>query len=217
MTDQPGYQLVVAAFTDQDAASQALVHLKGEYQGRRDVLPAATAVTKDVDGHVSAKEAADPRQGALVGAIAGGALGLLAGRRRALLGAGIGALVGSVVATRLDSGIPNARLAAVGETLAPGTSAAVFLVADSAYETLADTLKTMGASLSAEPFARPTGLMAQLQAGDFAGAAASLSDQAAGALAGVTSTAQDLARQAADKAQAAADAAGQQITSQQEE
>ena len=191
MSEQTGFQLVIATFTDETTAAAAVNRLLAEFQGRRAALPAAAYVGKDADGELTIRETADlgGKQGAAAGALAGGLVGLLSRKRGVFGSAALGALLGGVVAKKLDTGIPDPRLAAIGAALDEATSAAVAIVGDEVAHTALTLLKGLGAQTQTEPFARETDFMKQLQAGNISGAATILANQAEGALAGATSMA----------------------------
>jgi uncharacterized membrane protein len=174
MTEQTGFQLVIATFTDETTAATAVKRLLTEFQGRRAALPAAAYVGKSAGGELTIRETADlgGKQGAAAGALAGGLVGLLSRRRGVVGSAALGALLGGVVAA-LDE----------------ATGAAVAIVDDEVAHTALALLKGLGAQTQSEPFARETDFMKQLQAGDLAGAANTLANQAEGALAGATTMA----------------------------
>jgi uncharacterized membrane protein len=82
-------------------------------------------VRKNADGKVKIKETGDmgAAPGAGIGAVAGGALGLLAGPPGLVAGAAAGAVIGGIGAALHDAGIPDERLEEIGDVLAPGNSA----------------------------------------------------------------------------------------------
>lgn len=191
MTDHTAFQLVIATFTDEANAAAAVNRLLTQYRGNRAALPAAAYVGKDADGDLTIRETADlgGKQGAAAGALAGGLVGLLSRKRGVFGSAALGALLGGVAAKKLDTGIPDPRLAAIGAALDEATGAAVAIVGDEVVNTVLTLLKELGAQTQTEPFARETDFMKQLQAGDLAGAAQTLANQAEGALAGATAMA----------------------------
>src|SRR5512135_3866851 len=80
MSDVP-VQVVVAAFKDENTASEALKALKqARNQGLIKIVDAAV-LRKDANGKLHIKETADMGggKGAVIGGIAGGVIGLLAG------------------------------------------------------------------------------------------------------------------------------------------
>ena len=191
MSEQTGFQLVIATFTDETTAATAVQRLLAEFQGRRAALPAAAYVGKSADGQLTIRETADlgGKQGAAAGALAGGLVGLLSRKRGVFGSAALGALLGGVVAKKLDTGIPDPRLAAIGAALDEATGAAVAIVGDEVAHTALTLLKGLGAQTQTEPFARETDFMKQLQAGNLSGAATILANQAEGSIAGATTLA----------------------------
>jgi len=191
MNDQSGYRLVIANFIDEVTTRKALNRLLGEFKNDRAAMPAAALVTKDAAGRLTIRETADAgaKQGAAAGALVGGLVGLLSRKRGALGTAALGALLGGTVAHKLDTGIPNPRLEAIGETLLASEGAAVAIVSDAAYDRTMSLLAELQARVASEPFALETDFMKQLRAGNYAGAAATLASQAEGALTGATAAA----------------------------
>ena len=191
MTEQTGFQLLIATFADETTAAAAVSRLLAEFQGRRAALPAAAYVGKSAGGELTIRETADlgGKQGAAAGALAGGLVGLLSRKRGVFSSAALGALLGGVAAKKLDTGIPDPRLAAIGAALDEATGAAVAIVGDEVAHTALTLLKGLGAQTQTEPFARETDFMKQLQAGNIAGAASILANQAEGSIAGATTLA----------------------------
>ncbi len=195
MSDQTGYRLVIANFFDETTTRKAVNRLLGEFRNERAAMPAAALVTKDAAGRLTIRETADAgaKQGAAAGALVGGLVGLLSRKRGALGTAALGALLGGAVAHKLDTGIPDPRLKAIGETLHASQGAAVAIVSDVAYDRAMALLAELQARVESEPFALETDFMKQLQAGDYSGAAATLASQAEGALTGATTLAAEKA------------------------
>jgi uncharacterized membrane protein len=191
MTEMTGFQLVIATFTDETTAATAVNRLLAQFKGNRAALPAAAYVAKDANGDLTIRETSDlgGKQGAAAGALAGGLVGLLSRRRGVIGSAALGALLGGVVAKKLDTGIPDPRLAAIGAALDEATGAAVAIAGDEVAHTVLALLKELGGQTQTEPFARETDFMKQLQAGDISGAANTLANQAEGAITGATTMA----------------------------
>jgi len=121
-------QVIIAAFKDEKAASEALNELKSaRKEGLINIVDAAV-LTKDAKGKVKIKETADMGggKGFAIGAIAGGLIGLLAGPIGWMaLGGG---LIGGVAAKMKDGGFSDARLKRVAEGLTPNSSAIIAVV-----------------------------------------------------------------------------------------
>ena len=191
MNQLTGFQLLIATFDEENTAATAVNRLLAEFRDDRAALPAAAYVGKDAAGQLTIRETADlgGKQGAAAGALAGGLVGLLSRKRGIFGSAALGALLGGVAAHKLDTGIPDPRLETIGAALEAASGAAVAIVGDVAYDRATALLGGLGGQLTAEPFARETDFMKQLQAGDLAGAANTLANQAEGALAGATGVA----------------------------
>lgn len=122
-------KILVITCPDAAAAKSKLKEIQKarEDQGA-DVIDAAV-VERDAHNKLHIHETADVsgKRGAAVGGILGGVLGLIAGPGGLVAGAAVGALVGGAAGHALDTGIPNKRLAEIGETLKPGRAAVVVL------------------------------------------------------------------------------------------
>ena len=202
MAQPTGFQLIIASFTDETYAAQAVNRLLLAFRDDRAAMPAAAYVGKDDDGQLTIRETADlgGKQGAAAGALAGGLVGLLSRKRGVFGSAALGALLGGVAAKKLDTGIPDPRLAAIGAALEASTGAAVAIVSDEAVDRLRAIVKELGAQVTSEPFARETDFMKQLQAGNLSGAATILANEAEGRLAGATGRVVDRAEALGDQA-----------------
>ncbi len=127
MSDVP-VQVVVAAFKDENSASEALKALKqARNEGLIKIVDAAV-LRKDEKGKLHIKETADMGggKGAVIGGVLGGVVGILAGPIGwAALG---GAAIGGLAAKMHDGGFKDERLKKLGEGLGPGNSAIVAVV-----------------------------------------------------------------------------------------
>ncbi len=130
MSDVP-VQLIVAAYNDEKAASEAWKILKtAKWSGIIGVDNMAK-IRRDEKNKLHIKEQGDPGggKGAAIGAVLGGVIGSIAGPLGAVVvGGATGAVVGGLTAKFIDSGIPDDRLKEIGEALQPGTSAIVALI-----------------------------------------------------------------------------------------
>jgi hypothetical protein len=112
-------------------------------------------------------------------------------------------VLGSVAAQKLDTGIPDTRLEAIGGMLSNATSAAACIVADGAAEEARAILKDLGGTVDTEPFTRETDFMKQLQSGNYTGALNTLAGQAETAVTGATVAATEAAQKVAEQAKGA--------------
>lgn len=127
--ETPDYEMMVVAFEDEYKADEVLSTLKQLDVEAIVDLKSAAVVVRDATGKVRIKETRDfdAKQGAIGGALAGGALGLLRGNL--LAGAILGAAGGAVAGKGIDLGLNDEYLKDIGESLGFGTSAIVALVA----------------------------------------------------------------------------------------
>lgn len=141
-------ELVVAAFADEQGAARALEQLKqAKMEGLIGIRDAAV-LTRDTSNTLRIKETGDMsgRKGAGVGAIVGGAIGLLF--PPAVLGsAAIGAAIGGLSAKLHDAGFPDDELKGIGSRLKPGTSAIVAVIEHTWVEEVERELAAQGAQM----------------------------------------------------------------------
>jgi uncharacterized membrane protein len=130
-------EVFIAAFDNEEEAGAALQDFRAmDREGSIDLIDAAVIV-RDVDGLVRFEETADPsgKKWAKRGAIAGGLVGLIFPPSiigTALVGAAGGGIWGKV----RDKGFRDEDIKAIGETLAPGTSAIIAVAEDHVIERL---------------------------------------------------------------------------------
>lgn len=163
MSETP-VQLIVAAFKDEDTASQALKMLK---QAKKDGLiriQDAAVIRKDEKGKLRIKETADVGggKGAAFGGVVGAAIGLVAGPLL-VVPAAVGALIGGLTAKLVDTGFSDERLKQIGEALEPGSSAIIAVVEHRWVEEVRREMQEAGADMLTE--ALKTDIAQQLEAG----------------------------------------------------
>lgn len=206
MSKSTDFQLLIGTFGEEITAAQSVDHLLATFRERRKEVPALASVVKDSEGNLNIEETDDigKKKGAIAGGLAGGLIGLFGSKRKAMVGAGLGALLGGMAADRLDTGIPDPQLEAIGMSLESASSAVVAIVAASALAEAKGAVAGMGGTVVVEPFAHDTDFIRQLREGDYESALASLAGHTesfvanAGDIAG--KTAQDLAGKASDLA-----------------
>ena len=122
-------QVVLATFADEETANAAMEELNQARKAAKLDFDDSAVIMVDEDGTLHIKDAADfsTGKGAGRGALFGGIIGLLAGPAGAVLGASAGAVVGGLL-NRGDEGFRNEKLEALGEKLAPNSSAIVAVV-----------------------------------------------------------------------------------------
>lgn len=201
MTDTNTYQLLIATFEGESAGVAAVGSLVDAFRQNRAALPAAASIVKDARGELTIKETTDigGKQGAAAGALAGGLIGLLSRKRGTVSSAALGALLGGVAARKLDTGIPDPRLEAIGASLDHSSSAAVAVVSDASFGEAKAMLSGLGAEITVEAFDYDTDFVQQMQSGDYRGAMTALANRAESMVANAGGMAGDAAQMAAEK------------------
>jgi uncharacterized membrane protein len=117
--------LIVITFDNEDEAGKVREALKS--QSANINLDDSAVVVKDAEGEVHVKNEVD--RGVAVGAVGGGALGLLIGGLLFPIGGLVlGVLAGALVGKMLDMGVDKKFVEDVSEHLQPGTSALFIIV-----------------------------------------------------------------------------------------
>lgn len=200
MNEHNSYELLIATYDDESTGVTAVGRLVEAFRQDRAAVPAAASIVKDKTGALTIKETTDigAKQGAAAGAVAGGLLGLLSRKRGTVSSAALGALLGGVAAHKLDTGIPDPRLEAIGQSLDVASSATVAVVSTEVLGEAKALLAGLGATLTIEPFDYNTDFVQQMQAGDYRGAMNALAQQAESMVANAGGAVGDLAQRAAD-------------------
>jgi uncharacterized membrane protein len=141
-------ELVVAAFDQEEQASEILEEIKELERMTFIGVWNAAVITKDAEGKLKLQETAEikgVKRGAGIGAIAGGILGILAGGPIGgiVLGAAAGALGGKV----LDLGFSDKELKEIGDLMGPGSSAIIAVIEHKWVGDLVDALEEYGAEI----------------------------------------------------------------------
>jgi len=119
--------LVVITFDNAEEAGRVRESLRSLEQYGRLSLDDSAVVVKDAEGKIHVKNQTD--RGVAVGAVGGGALGLLIGSIFfPLAGIVAGALIGAVVGKMADTGVEKKFVQEVGAALKPNSSA-IFVIA----------------------------------------------------------------------------------------
>ena len=130
-------EVFVAAFDNEEQAGAALQDFRAmDREGSIELID-AVVIVRGADGKVRFEETADPsgKKWAKRGAIAGGLVGLIF--PPSIIGTAIvGAAGGGIWGKVRDKGFRDEDLKAIGETLAPGTSAIVAIAEDHVIERL---------------------------------------------------------------------------------
>ena len=135
------YEVMFAVYDSEDGAAGAVAALKDMDKAKTiDIIDAATLV-KDAEGNTTVKQESLPsvKKGLGVGALIGGAIGLLF--PPSILGAAaIGAGVGAGSAKLAKMALENDDLKAAADSLEPGTSAFIAVVENTWVEQLQTTI-----------------------------------------------------------------------------
>jgi uncharacterized membrane protein len=162
MTTEAPIDVVVAAFPTADGAKETLRELD---QANKDGLirvKDAAVLRKDDRSQLHISETTDKGlgRGAMIGGVAGAAVGLLAGP----IGWGLlgGAAIGGLAAKLRDGGFPDQRLRQVGEGLRPDSSALVAVIEHTWVRDVERMMMERGGDLATEQVASQ--IAAQLDA-----------------------------------------------------
>ena len=201
MTDNNSYQLIIATFEGESAGVAAVGSLVDANRQDRAALPAAASIVKDAAGKLTIRETTDigAKQGATAGALAGGLIGLLSRKRGTVSSAALGALLGGVAAHKIDTGIPDPRLEAIGQSLDHASSATVAIVSGAAFGDAKALLSGLGAEVTAEPFDYDTDFVRQMREGNYRGAMTALANSTESMVANAGGMVGDTAQMAAEK------------------
>ncbi len=163
MSSDVPVQVVVAAFKDEKAASEALAQMKEAKKAGLIKIVDAAVLSKDASGKLHIKETADMGggKGAVVGGVIGAVIGVLAGPVG--WAAVSGAVIGGLAAKLHDGGFKDERLKKLGEGLGPGNSAIVAVVEHTWVKQVEKEMAEAGANAVTEELSAD--IAQQLQAG----------------------------------------------------
>jgi len=157
MSESP-YGVVLAVFEDEATASKAYKDLQKAEKDKKVDLENVVLIHKEAEGKIDVKEAAEKISGeAAIGALVGGALGLLAGPVGVITFGAAGAALGGLSAKFDDVGFDDERLEMFGETLEPGKSAILAVLESQFSEKLVQELKNRGAQVAVEDLPKDFG------------------------------------------------------------
>ena len=161
----PAVGFLVVAFTDENAADQALDAMKDAKKQQAFYFENAAVIKQDAKGKVHYHETGDMSagKGAGIGALVGGVIGILAGPAGVVVGAGAGAAIGAAFSSG-DKGFKNESLKTIGVALMPDTSAVAVITSNDFLKAVQqqvpiEDIRTVVSNLAAE-------LSAQLAAGN---------------------------------------------------
>ena len=182
MEESP-YELILAIFDDESHASDAFQALKSAEKEKLIDLENVVVIHKEEEGKIHVKEAAESVSGEVgIGALVGGALGLLAGPVGIITLAGAGAILGGLSAKLDDVGFDDTRLERLGEALQPGASAVLAVIEIKAKNELVSELESLGAKVATESLPKDIGKSIEKGSGWAYQVAAAEADEAAAEL-----------------------------------
>jgi uncharacterized membrane protein len=145
------YEIVLVVFEDEQTAAKAYKDLHQAEKDKKVDLENVVLIHKEADGKIEVKEAAEKIAGeAGIGALVGGALGLLAGPVGVITLGAIGAALGGLSAKLDDVGFDDTRLEKLGESLEPGKSAILAVLESKYTEKLEQEFNNRGARVAIE-------------------------------------------------------------------
>lgn len=147
MAEEAPIQAIVAAFPDEQGASEALKELRSVDKDLIGVRQAAVLV-RDADNELEIQESHHVARGAVLGGLAGAVVGIVTGPIGWVTVGGAG--VGALAARLRDSGFKDDRLREIGEALTPGTSALVAIVEHRWVMQVEERLRAAGAMYATE-------------------------------------------------------------------
>jgi uncharacterized membrane protein len=158
MMSEPQYDLLLAVFEDESAASESFKTLHEEEKKKLLDLENVVLIRKGVDDKIHVKESAEKiSKEAGLGALVGGALGILAGPVGLVSFGAAGAFIGALSAKLDDVGFSDDRLERLGEALQPGNSAILAVLDEKYTDQLVEELSNQGAKVVKEDLPKDFG------------------------------------------------------------
>jgi uncharacterized membrane protein len=149
--DESSYVVILAVFDDDELGAKAYKDLHQAEKDKKIDLENTVLVTKDEKGKIRIHEEAEKIAKEVgVGALVGGALGLLAGPAGVIALGAIGAALGGVSAKFDDVGFDDTRLKNLGERLKPDNSAIIAVLEAKYSDPLVAKLKNRNARVAVE-------------------------------------------------------------------
>jgi uncharacterized membrane protein len=160
------FELILAVFEDEAAATNAYKALHKAEEEKKIDLENVVVISKEVEGKIHVKETAEEMSGEVgIGALVGGALGILAGPVGIITFGAMGAALGGLSAKLDDVGFDDRELERLGGSLQPGESA-ILAVLDSGYaDLLAEKLEARGARIAREVMPKDFGKLLEKESG----------------------------------------------------
>jgi len=141
------YNILAFTFDGKDDAKEAVKQIKKSDALDGQMIVAEVVVEQDEKGKVHVHEPGHGTAGTVVGALAGGLLGLIGGPAGLLAWAVGGAVVGGVAGKYLGRPFSKGDLEEIGEAMEPNSSAFLLLVEDINSERVIDDMKDVNANV----------------------------------------------------------------------
>ncbi len=141
------YNILVFSFTDTHTADEVVNELKASQKLGGYKVAAEAVVIREADGSIHVHEPGEGGKGATIGAVVGGAIGLLGGPVGVLWLAAAGGALGGVAGHFAGRSIPPDDLKKIGEQLQPNSSAFLALVEDTDAEAVVNSMSGIQANV----------------------------------------------------------------------
>jgi len=141
------YNILVFSFTDTHTADEVVNELKASQKLGGYKIVAEAVVIREADGSVHVHEPGEGGKGATIGAVVGGAIGLLGGPVGVLWLAAAGGALGGVAGHFAGRSIPEDDLKKIGEQLQPNSSAFLALVENTDAEAVVNSMSGVNANV----------------------------------------------------------------------
>jgi len=141
------YNILVFSFTDTHTADEVVNELKASQKLGGYKIVAEAVVIREADGSVHVHEPGEGGKGAAIGAVVGGAIGLLGGPVGVLWLAAAGGALGGVAGHFAGRSIPEDDLKKIGEQLQPNSSAFLALVENTDAEAVVNSMSGVNANV----------------------------------------------------------------------
>jgi uncharacterized membrane protein len=141
------YNILVFSFTDTHTADEVVNELKASQKLGGYKVVAEAVVIREADGSVHVHEPGEGGKGATIGAVVGGAIGLLGGPAGVLWLAAAGGALGGVAGHFAGRSIPADDLKKIGEQLQPASSAFLALVENTDAEAVLNSMSDVNANV----------------------------------------------------------------------
>jgi uncharacterized membrane protein len=141
------YNIIAFVFNGEKRAQEVASEAKWDATELGMKVISTSIVTVDAQGKTKVHETGRGGRGTAIGAVAGGLLGLIGGPAGLLAWAVGGAVVGGVAGKHFGKAIPEEDLKALGQHMAPNTSALLILLEDQYAESVIDNMQGYNAKV----------------------------------------------------------------------